>query len=152
MCKGSLRVAVVVTFSILSGIAAAKTPRIRPLKAHVHFFATGACVRGTLGGNQDTYLAEIVPQSGADPVLARLIDEFLTYQSPISVEALTVPDGTILRIRRDTQCDLPYGQIPLRTAPGDPMAIVRAKLHYQPHLVRTPTQDEVLPCYRTVRP
>lgn len=132
-------------------MAAARNNRIRPVKAQVHFLATSATIRGTWGNNLDIYLTEIVLRPGSEPVLARLIDETLQSQLPLSVDSLTSTTGTILRIRRDEQCDMPYAEIQLRTAPGDPMAIIHAKLHYQPQLSRTPAPDEVLPCYRTVR-
>lgn len=144
-------IAQVMFMALFSGITTAKTDRPRPVKAQVRFLATSSCIRGTWGSNQDVYLTEIVLHAGSEPVLARLMDEFLPFQLPLSVDSLTSTAGTILRIRRDEQCDMPYAKMQFRTAPGDPMAIIPIKLHYEPILPRTPAPDEVLPCYRIVR-
>jgi hypothetical protein len=133
-------------------MVAARTSHIRPFKARTHFFATSTSIRGTWGTNQDIYLAEIIPHEGSLPVLIRLIDEYLTFQVPLSVDSITSTTGTTLRIIRDVRCDIQYSQMQLRTAPGDPMAILHERLGYQPQLSRTPAPDEVLYCYRTVRP
>lgn len=97
----------------------------------------------------DVYLAEIVLHKGSEPVLARLVDEYNNLDAPISVVALTSATGATLRVRRDRQCDMPYAQMQLRTAPGDPMAILHERLGYQPQLSQTPQPTELLPCYRT---
>jgi hypothetical protein len=148
----SFRLAVVLAFSILIETAPAKTPHLRPQKALVRFLAASTCIRVSLGRSQDLYLVEIALHTGSEPVLARLMDEPLPYQPPLSRDILTSTTGTILRVKRDEQCDLPYGKMLLRTAPGDLMAIIPVKLHYQPQLSKTPAPDEVLPCYRTMRP
>lgn len=145
-------IAVVIAFALLSRISAGKSPRLRPFKAHIRFLASSTCIRGTWGLNWDVYLAEIVPYKGSEPLLVRLIDEYPNLYPPLSTDRLTSATGTILRIRRDRQCDMPYAQIQLRTAPGDPMAILHERLGYQPQLQRTPKPNEVLPCYRTARP
>lgn len=145
-------IALVMSVAFFSGIATAKTDGPGPVKAQVHFLATSATIRGGTGSSLDIYLVDISLNAGSDPFLARLIDEPLTYQLPIPVSQLTSAAGTKLKIRRDPQCDMPYAKMPLRTAPGDPMAIMLVKLHYQPQLLKTPAPDEVLPCYRTVRP
>ena len=54
--------------------------------------------------------------------------------------------------RRDTRCDMQLGKIQLRAAPGDLMAILPGKLEYQPQLLKNPEPNEVVACYRTVRP
>lgn len=152
ICNGGIRIAVVIAFVLLPGIAAARSPHPRPLKAQTRFLATSAFIRGTWGTNQDIYLAEIIPHAGDKPLLVRLIDEYLTFQLPLSVDSLTSTTGTTLRIMRDVRCDIPYSQMQFRTAPGDPMAILHERLSYQPHMDKTPQSDTVLPCYRTVRP
>jgi hypothetical protein len=121
------------------------------LKADVRFIATSTAIRGTWGNNEDVYLAEFVPNAGAEPVLFRLVDQYPNFMSPLPLDVLTSKTGTMLRITRDAQCDLPYARMSLRTAPGDQRAILRTRLNYRPQLVRTPEPDEVLPCYRTVR-
>lgn len=147
----SSRIATVVAFAILSGIMAAKTPHPHTVKAQTRFFATSTCIRGTWGTNQDTYLAEIVPHDEREPHLVRLIDEYPNLLPPLSIESLTSTAGTTLRILRDRSCDVPYGRMQLRTAPGDPIAILPERLGYQPQMDRTPVPGTNLPCYRTVR-
>jgi hypothetical protein len=101
--------------------------------------------------NQDVYLAEIVPATGGEPALMRLVDDYPYYLAPLSHDALTSKAGTMLRIRRDAECDLPYAKLQIRTAPGDQMAISPAKLNYKPQLSRAPEPDQMVPCYRTVK-
>jgi len=152
ICNGGIRIAVVIAFVILPGITAARSPHPRTLKAQTRFLATSTFIRGTWGTNQDTYLAEIIPHTGDKPLLVRLIDEYLTFQLPLSGDNLTSTTGATLRIIRDVRCDIPYSQMQLRTTPGDPMAILQERLGYLPQLSRTPAPDEVLSCYRIFRP
>ncbi len=140
-----------ILLAVFPAISAAKTHSPRPFKAHTHFLASSTCIRGTWGFNLDVYLAEIVPQKGSEPMLARLIDEYRNLDPPLSVDALTSATGTILRVKRDRQCDMPYGQMQLRTTPGNSMTILHERLGYQPQLPKTPEPNEVLPCFRTVR-
>jgi hypothetical protein len=125
-------------FAILSGIADATTSRPRFIKAHTRFLAASTLIRGTWGMNQNIYLAEISPHTGSEPQLARLIDEYSNLAPLSSDDILTSTVGAVLRIRRDTQCDMPYATMKLRTAPGDPMAILPERLSYQPKFLRTP--------------
>ncbi|MDR3573593.1 MAG: hypothetical protein P4L50_07020 [Anaerolineaceae bacterium] len=147
--RGILAV-VAAAFALSPAIAPAKSPR--PFKVHTRFLATSTCIRGTWGLNLDVYLAEIFPAKESAPVLVRLIDEYRNLDPPLSVSALISETGTTLRVRRDQQCDMPYGQMQLRTAPGDPMTILHERLGYQPHLASIPAPNAVLPCYKTVRP
>jgi hypothetical protein len=131
------------------GIAAAgRTPF---LKAHVHFLATSTSVHSGLGTNQDVYLVEVTPHGADETILARLIDEYPPYRATLSSKLLTSPEGATLKIRRDRACDISFAQMPLRTAPGDPMAILPERLGFQPRLSNPVEPKEVLPCYRTVR-
>lgn len=113
--------------------------------------ATGTLVRGTWGQNEDTYLAELSLSHDTESVLVRLIDTYPNEAPPLSREALMSPSGTVLRVSRDPQCDSLYGEMLLRTAPGDPMAILLERLEYQPQLSWTPQPSTNVPCYRTVR-
>jgi hypothetical protein len=146
-----MQAAVAIVMAVFSGIAAAKSHPPRPFTAHAHFLATSTCIRGTWGTNLDVYLAEIVLQKGNAPVLVRLVDEYRNLDPPLAKETLTSEMGTTLRVRRDQICDMPYAQMQLRTAPGDPMAILHERLGYQPSLQQTPQPHELLPCYRNVR-
>jgi len=149
--KWNTRITAVIVFVFLQGIAIAKSSHTHRFKARTRFLATSTCIRGTWGFNLDVYLAEIVAHHRAEPVLVRLIDEYRNLDPPLAPEALTSPSGTALRIRRDRQCDMPYAQIQLRTAPGDPMAILSERLGYQPQLPKTPEPHELIPCYRIAR-
>lgn len=84
-------------------------------------------------------------------MLVRLIDEYPNGFPPLSTEVLTSDSGTVLKVRRDSRCDVAYGKVLLRTRPGDPMAILRERLGYQPVMDRIPEPDMIMPCYRTVR-
>ena len=101
--------------------------------------------------NEDAYLAEFVPTTGGESVLLRLVDEYPNAMALIFEDGRRLQTGTSLRIRRDELCDLPFAGMPLRTAPGDPMAILPVRLNYKPKLANSPPPDEILPCYRPVR-
>ena len=146
----TIRYLTVATLLIIS-LCASALKRNRDLKIHVRFLATSTIVRGSWAYNQDTYLAEFIPSSGDEQVLVRLVDEYLNAALPISYDDLTSNTGAILRVRRDSRCDLPYGDILLRTRPGDPMAILPEKLGYIPKLDGVPDPRKIIPCYRTVR-
>jgi len=75
-----------------------------------------------------------------------LIDEYPNESPPLSREALTSSSGTVLRVRRDLQCDRPFGQLVLRTAPGDRMALFRKRLIYAPNLDKVPEAGTIVPC------
>jgi hypothetical protein len=122
------------------------------LKARVRFLATGTLIRGTQGSNQDQYLVEVAETPASEPIIARLLDDYPTYELPLPYETLTSPTGSVLKIRRDSRCEIPYSAMQLRTAPGDPMAIVRARLGYQPQFEKAPAPHTMLPCYRPERP
>ena len=143
-------IAALLILVVLAPTAEAKTQHV--LKVRVRFLATGSLIRGTWGSNQDQYLVEVAETPKSDPILARLLDDYATYQLPLSHEALISPTGSVLKVRRDPGCDIPYSAMQLRTAPGDSLAIVQEKLSYQPKLSNKPAPDAVLPCYRPQRP
>jgi hypothetical protein len=150
--NSSIQFSAFIAFLILTSSAAGKTPNHRPFKAHTHFLATSTFIRGTWGTNKDVYLAEIATRAKNEFRLVKLIDEYPNLEPRLSVGSLTSADETVLRIRRDHQCDAPYGRMQLRAAPGEPMAILTERLDYQPKLLRMPDLNMILPCYRTVRP
>jgi hypothetical protein len=121
-------------------------------KALVRFLATSTVIHSAAGGsNEDTYLAELTLAPQGAPLLTRLIDSYPSAASALSKEVLTSANGSELRVVRDMSCDRPYSKIILRTAPGNPMAIMREPLGYQPAMLTIPAPDTVLPCYRLVR-
>ena len=120
-------------------------------EARVRFLATSTLIRGNWGPNEDTYLAELSADKDKERVLIRLVGAYPNEAPPISREDLTAPSGVTLRVRRDFDCDRSYRQTILRTAPGDPLAILPERLGYRPQLGWTPQPGARLPCYRTVR-
>jgi hypothetical protein len=107
----------------------------RAVKANVRFVAASTFLRGTWGLNQDTYLAEMTISSRRDePFLVRLVDEYPNELPALAHNVVTSPSGTTLRVLRDNECDRPFHQMLIRTAPGDPLAILLEPLSYQPHL------------------
>jgi hypothetical protein len=123
------------------------------LKAHVHFLATSTSVHFGEGWNQDIYLIELAGRApGGQPTLARLIDEYPSYRSALSRSTLASESGRAFRLVRDSDCDRLITQMPLRTTPGDPAAILPEKLGYSPDLSSAASHETLLPCYRLVRP
>lgn len=145
-----MKIAVAIVI-VISSMAAGAWPHKPGQNAHVQFLATSTLIRGTFGQNEDTYLAELSLDKSNERILIRLIDEYPNETPPISREDLTAPSGVTLRIRRDFECDRPFDQLIMRTAPGDPRAILLERLGYQPQLAWTPQPTAKLPCYRTVR-
>jgi hypothetical protein len=141
---------------VLSAILSCQDPAIarqrnHTEKAKVLFLATGTLVRGSWGYNQDVYFVELRSRS-VESQLVRLIDEYNNAFPPLSREVLTSQEGTTLRVLRDAQCDLPYGKMILRAAPGDSMALLQEpRPAYHPLINNPPRPDSILPCYRTVR-
>lgn len=117
----------------------------------MRFLATSTSVHSALGTNQDVYLAEITLRGSNETTLARLIDEYPPYRVMLSDDFLSSADGITLKVRRDKMCDRALTKMPLRTAPGDPLAILPQRLRYQPQLSYSIDPEVVLPCYRTVR-
>jgi hypothetical protein len=125
--------------------------RHRPQKAKVHFLAAGALLRGSWGFNQDIYLAELIGKKEPGRQLVRIMDEYSPDAPPLSHEVLVDEQGTGLHIRRDESCDIAYGAMHLRAAPGDPMAMLPGRLSYELKFDQSPSADAALPCYRIVR-
>jgi len=143
-----LSIVMVITISTATVYA---WPHKNGQKARVQFLATSTLIRGNWGPNEDTYLAELTFTPEGDPPLVLLVDSYANEAPPLSRAVLTSSTGSAFNVRRDTDCDRPYGEMILRTAPGDPTAILPDRLGYQPQLPRTPEPNELLPCYRTVR-
>jgi hypothetical protein len=143
--------AVSVAFMFVSAISAVAAGHLHPLKARVRFLATSTSVHSSLGTNQDVYLVEVKPHGGIETIVARLVDEYPPYRTLLSSEILTSSEGSTLKIMRDKNCDRAFAQMPLRTAPGDPMAILPERLGFQPQLANAVDPENILPCYRVVR-
>lgn len=130
-------------------MASAKSPKY--IHAKVRFLATSTSTHSSSGENHDVYLIEITAPGESNPELARLEDVYPHYRDALSGAVLKSPDGAKLKIIRDRSCDVAFGSMPLRTAPGDPTAILPERLGYRPSLAELPNTDEVLPCFKTVR-
>lgn len=120
-------------------------------KARVYFLATGTLVRGSWGQNQDTYLAQLFLPKQKAAVLVRVVDTYPSPWPPLSRDVLLSDNATMLSVTRDSSCDRSFGEMVLRTAPGDPLAILPERLGYQPRLDPMPTPGSILPCYRVLR-
>lgn len=118
----------------------------------MRFLATSTSVRSSIGESQDVYLVEIgFSRSSAGSSIGCLIDEYPPYRASISRIMLRSETAMTLRVRRDHQCDRAYVAMPIRTAPGDPMAILPVPLSFSRVLPHAVQPDDILPCYRTVR-
>jgi hypothetical protein len=144
----AIAVGVVAVYAVTT---AAAWPRHHGQTVKARFLAASTLVRGTWGPNEDTYFVELHFDRHADTPLVRLVDLYPNEAPPISTSILTSPKTTKLNVRRDPACDRPYGEIYLRAAPGDPMAILSERLAYWPKLDHEPEPTAILPCYRTVR-
>jgi hypothetical protein len=145
------RIAAVVVFIAISTTTAKAWPHRHGQKVRVQFLATSTLIRGTWGQNEDTYLAELHLTHSDGPILVRLIDAYPNEVPPLSRAVLVSDDGAVLLVKRDAECDLPFGRILLRAAPGDPMAILLDKLQYEPRIREMPAPSASVQCYRIVR-
>lgn len=137
-------------FSALTTRATASSEK-KELRVRVHFLATSTSVRGSWFESQDVYLVGML-RSGTDaPSLARLIDQYPAYRRPLSTNILSGDGGVFLHLRRDPACDTAFAAMPLRAAPGDPMAFLPERLGFNPKLPRSINAVEILPCYRVLR-
>lgn len=130
-----------------------KTEKIRPEKVNVTLVARSTASHISWGKSQDVYLAQMtdVATVGAVPSWIKLVDEYPGMVGPLVRGVSNEPKELSLRVVRDTQCDVPLGQIPLRTAPGDSMAIMEMRLGYTPTRSDMPTATDLIPCYRTYK-
>lgn len=148
--RSILRITMVPSLLLSTAVGSAK-PHIHVIKTRVRFLATSTSVRSGIGESQDVYLVELPSGIGSEgSMLARLVDYYSSPQAGFSPGHLS-GEGPILRIRRDGSCDTPLADMPLRTAPGDPMAILPERFQYEPPLPQGTNINAVLPCYRTVR-
>jgi hypothetical protein len=144
-------IGVVFVVILLAAASAGAWPHRQWQKVQVRFLASSTFYRTTWGFNEDTYLAQLQLPKDNEQVLVRLVDAYPNAFAPLSRATLRSESGTMLAVRRDQECDRPFGEILLRTAPGDPMAILPERLGYQPQLDRTPAPGTILPCYRVLR-
>lgn len=135
----------------LAAAGAGAWPHQHGQKARVHFLAISTVIRGTWGPNEDTYLAQLLFLKQNEVVLVRLVDANPNECPPLAQEVLTSDAGALFPVKRDAECDRPFGELLLRTAPGDPMAILPERLGYRPPLERMPMLETILPCYRVLR-
>jgi hypothetical protein len=142
----------IVAVIVLTTRAADAWPHKNRQKARIHFLATSTLVRGVWGGtNEDTYLAQLTFTPTDSPLVVCLVDSYPGPGSPLPDGLLLSTEGSIIKVRRDRNCDHPYSKMILRTAPGDPMAILPERLGYQPPLDIPPAPEAILPCYRVIR-
>lgn len=119
--------------------------------AQVHFLATSVSVRNDYYDSEDDYLAEVqFVRRGDAAVLARLADGYAPSLEPIRSEILRAADGTRLRLLRDPSCDIVLADMPLRAAPGDPLAILPVQLEYRLDFPEAVEPEQILPGYRIV--
>lgn len=123
----------------------------KPISADVRFLADSTIVRSEYGQSEDIYLVSLRARHSQEFILARLIDGYPPSRAPISMEVLTSNQTTAFHVRRDPLCDIEYGDMILRTRPGDMLAILPERLGFKPTLPNAEETDEVLPCYRVVR-
>ena len=103
-------------------------------------------------GSEDVYLAEVeFPRRGGEEVLARVVDDYAAYEGPISSDTLKSAHYAQFRLLRDATCDRVFADMPLRTAPGDPTALLLVPLQFQPELPQSVQPQQILPCYRVAR-
>lgn len=123
------------------------------LRCRIRLLATSTSVRVDMGRNEDVYLAALSwqhPKQHSDVTLARLVDDYPGYRSGI-LDSIRVSTNATFRVERDPSCDRALALIPIRTAPGDPRAVLPERLGYSVPVPLAVTSTGILPCYRVVR-
>jgi hypothetical protein len=152
MCAKWGILSVVVLFAGLQSCSASNRLGRQTFKGRIRFLATTTSIRSSWAGNQDIYLATIQFQGrGDEAALARVIDEYPSYRVAIPSEVLASSSSTSFRLRRDRSCDVAYGLMSIRTAPGDAMAILPEPFSFRPALSEAVQPADIIPCYRIVR-
>lgn len=135
---------------LLGTIPLCGQPHARIQRLQVHFLATSTSIHGKEAGSEDVYLVELTDENGRIG-LARLVDQYPDYRLPLSRAAISSSEGQHLQLLRDPACDVALKNLPLRTAPGDPVAVLPERLRFEPNLPPNVAQDAPLPCFRVVR-
>ena len=117
----------------------------------VRFIAISTVVRSAWSGNQDVYLVELREKSRGVPFLAKLIDEYPGYGSAIPRRLLVSNATSLIKVRRDQECDVRYGDMPKHAGPGDSMATYLSPLTSIPNIYLQVDRDVIVECFRLVR-
>jgi hypothetical protein len=134
------------------GLVLASTTTRRAIKTGVRYLATSTSFHSGVSESEDVYLVQInLLGSGGEVASARLVDEYPPYRAAIPSAILESAAGGKLMLRRDRGCDITFGWMPMRTAPGDPTAVIAEPLEDSPPVPRQVSDNELLPYYRTVR-
>lgn len=138
---------------MLAPVSPAFARQGKPTKMLVRFLATSTSVRISEGDSEDVYLVEVRSAKRIDGAMevARLVDRYPAYLPSLPLQTLRSTSGTVLHLVRDATCDTVTGQMPIRTAPGDPEAILPERLGYHVDLPAGYGPGADLPCYRLVR-
>ena len=129
----------------ISTTSAGSLPHKNGQKACERVLATSTLVRGTSGRNEDAYLAELTITREGDPLLGRLADSYPNEPQPSSRVELTSALGTTFKVRPETNCKLPYGQMNLRMAPGGSDGHTSVESYIRPKLDKVPDAGAVVP-------
>jgi hypothetical protein len=135
-------IALVAALTLGSGAIAGAWPHRDGQIARVQFVATSNLFRTTWGMNEDSFLAVLAFRKSGEKVLVRLIDSYPNRFAPLTHAVLQSQEGTDMRVKRDVECDRTFGEIKLRTAPGDLMAILPEQFSYKLQLRHYPSRTQ----------
>ena len=86
--------------------------------------ATSTLIRNTWEPNEDTYLAQLFFPAQYEAALLRLADAYPNEGPSVALDILQSDAHVVPSVKRNVGCDRPCGEIWLRIAPSDPMAIL----------------------------
>ena len=147
------------SLAMLCGMASLSAPltlhakvATKPARYFVRFVASSTAVHSAWALSQDVYLVELRRKPQDSPFLAKLVDEYPDYEGAIA-KSILASDGTarLMKLARDSTCDVPYARMPKRTAPGDPRATDLVPMNYVPGSYAHVDPLLMLRCYRLVR-
>ncbi len=135
---------------LLLGILLANPAFAGGNKAGVRFVAQSMSFRTTWAYSEDVYLVEIHPSKNGQPYYGKLLDAYQGLGRPLPLQMVTSKSPITMKIARDSSCDVRYGNMLIRSAPGDPVALLPGKFTYESSETKSIPKDTMIPCYRTV--
>lgn len=111
----------------------------------IRLLAASTLVRNTWSQNENTSLALLLSPKESKSKFVRLVEACPNEAPPFFHAVMTFNSRTALRVRCIANCDRPFGEILLRTAPGHPMVILPEQLSFQSRLDQFQNRASIVP-------
>jgi len=116
----------------------------------IRFVAQSVAIRSAGSDNEDVYLVKVYPAGDQTGFYAKLVDTYRDFAPALPLRIVTSESPVHLRAARDSQCDVLFAEMHLRSAPGDLIAIIPTTIDYETTETKSISPGTKLPCFRTV--